>query len=76
MLEDRLGGVRSPAWLVLPGTVLSQAPLLIINMWQKQMFVCPLREHVQANEKPLLGSTFLGAPKSGIQVFLLAVVMQ
>jgi hypothetical protein len=41
---------------------------------QKDVLVHPLGVHV--NEKPFLGSTFLGAPKGGIQVFLSAVVTQ
>jgi hypothetical protein len=40
------------------------------------MLVRPLGEDVHINKKPLLGSTFSGAPESGVQVFLAAVAMQ
>jgi hypothetical protein len=40
------------------------------------MLVRPLGEDVHINKKPLLGSTFSGAPESGVQVFLSAMAMQ
>jgi hypothetical protein len=40
------------------------------------MLVCSLGEDMHINKKPLPGSTFLEAPKSGIQVFLSVVAME
>jgi hypothetical protein len=60
----------------MPKDRLGETPLLITHLRRKQMLVPPLGEDMHIKKKPLSGSTFLGAPKSGVQVFLATVVMQ
>jgi hypothetical protein len=56
--------------------VLFQVPLLIINLWWKQMLVRLLGEDVHIDKKPLSGGTIPAALEGSIKVLLPMVAMQ